>query len=646
MRTKFIKYGLMVIVPVVILGAVVEFFQLRSKGHSIEMENEEESEAEGFDKPDGFNMFYQQITTPIGQTKSGYNANYSYFEFKKALQRSSGVKAAQSVYSWMQRGPGNVGGRTRAVIIDPDDSTHNTWFAAAVSGGIWKTADRGQSWQNLTDDQLTDLATNTMAMANSDHNTIYAGTGEGYGAVGMVSGNGIYMTSDRGNTWNAIVSTLSDENFRFINKIVIDQDNKNIIIVATNTGIFKSNDGGISWNGVYKKGNAVQDLAVNPLSPKTIYAAVNGLGVVKSYDNGDSWFDAYKGIGTGKRFAVTVSSLDSNYVFTSVEAPNQQTDVYISVDGANNWRKLNDYDNTFSNFLGVQGWFNNVIQSHPFDKNKVYIAGVNFGSIEFKNSTNIGTDEVMRVDTFGTASFMSFINFGGSYFDGCMSTGIDEGADVLQEDFVSVEIRFGPGKSQKAYRFTVPEGEGAGVPQNSYTYMNYTDVPFQVWDTKNNRQLMLSFRDQERDGEFNLIKRTYGDDISGREYVFVHQVQYSTTPNINIAKNGGHYYKMLYFFWPTLPDTFPANKTWQGDNLPSSKISVQYGAFTLQNATTTVLADNTRNENLHVDHHFIGIVVTDAVNNNFMMVDANDGGLGLSLDGGMSWEQIKKGYVT
>ena len=82
-------------------------------------------------------------------------------------------------------------------------------------------------------------------------------------------------------------------------------------------------------------------------------------------------------------------------------------------------------------------------------------------------------------------------------------------------------------RQQKAHRFTVPEGEGAGVPPEDYAYMDYVDVPFEAWDIRNNRQLMISFRDQERDGAFNLIERILDDDISGREYFFVHAVPYN-----------------------------------------------------------------------------------------------------------------------
>lgn len=616
------------------------FGMTKQSADFFESEDEEREEA-GFDKPDGFYNYFHLITTPIGEKNNSYPINHGYFEFEKSLKKLRNYKSAESQLNWVQRGPGNVGGRTRAVIIDPDDATYKTWIAASVSGGIWKTTDAGLSWTNLTND-LPYLATNTMAMANSNHDIIYVGTGEGYGGVGMVSGNGIYKTINRGQTWELIESTTNGLAFQFVNKLVVDMTNPDIVLAATNNGIFKTFDGGGTWDTVYYTGNAVQDLIANPLKSTTLYAAVNSFGIIKSFNNGDSWFDVNEGIGEGGRFSLTISAIDTSYVFTSVQAANSVTDLYISVDAAKNWRKMYDYDNTFYNFLGSQGWFNNVVKSHPFDKNKVYLGGVYVGLIEFKNSTNVSEEQVIRVDTLGTGSFLDFVNFGGSFLGGGMTTGLDEDADVTAEDFTGIEIRFGPGISQKAHRFTVPVGQGSGVPVNDYTYQNYVTVPFQVWDSRTNTQLMVSFRDQERDGAFNLIKRDENEDLSGREYIYVHAVPYSTSPNANIAVTGGHYYKMLYFFWPTLAK----DKIWNAAALPVSNITVKYGTFSLQNASTTILADATRNENLHADHHDIQIKVLDPTAKTFMMVDANDGGLGLSYNGGSTWTQIKKGYIT
>ncbi|MBN1597609.1 MAG: T9SS type A sorting domain-containing protein [Bacteroidales bacterium] len=637
MIRKFDNFWLVVTVAVLLFTAVfsIQYFSTHI-GKPILYEEESE---EGYDKPGEYFEYISQISKRLGQEKSGYKINYAYSELQKAKRRNR-EKLSERAFNWTHRGPGNVGGRTREVILDPNDATRNTWFAASASGGVWKTTDAGSHWECLTDD-LPNLATNAMTMAPSNHDVIYIGTGEGYGGVGMVNGSGMFKSVDRGLTWEQLESTIEGDHFRLVNKIIVDQEDEDILIVGTNSGIYKSIDGGDSWNEVYSTGYAVQDLEITPSDPEIIYAAVKGYGVLKSIDNGDSWEAVNNGFGSGGRIELSVSPVDANYIFASVEGSDYETHVYISVDAADSWRRLNDMDQTFVHFLGAQGWFNNVVEAHPFNKNKVFIAGVTIGSLEFQSSTSTGDPEVRRVDTIGTAPFLSFINFGGTYLGGGMSTGVEEGADVEDNDYTSVEIRFGPGVTQKAYRFTVPEGEGPGVPPEDYTYHNYIDVPFQVWDTDNDRQLMVSIRDQERDCEFNLVERDPNDDLIGREYIFVQSVEYSETPDANIAQDGGHYHKMIYFYWPTLAE----DGVWEPENLPESMVKVDFGSFILQDASTTVLTSS-GDKNPHVDHHDLDMIITNEETEEFMILDANDGGLSRSYNGGETWAQLHYTLLT
>jgi len=630
-----------------ILTAVFFIVLLAAGLIGLRLSDEKESKKPGLDRPDEFMRYFQAISTPIGAKQSGYKTNYRFYELAKAKKGQERLKSAKEIYPWVQRGPGNVGGRTRSVVVDPDDPTFKTWYAAAVSGGIWKTTDEGKSWTNITPD-LPNLATNTMAMAPSDHNILYVGTGEGYGGVGMVGGNGIIKSTDRGATWQILASTTVNDNFGYVNKLLIDPYNKNVVLAATNKGIFKSADGGQSWFSTYEKGYAVQDLLADPTDFSIQYAGVYGYGVLKSVNRGNTWAPCNNGIGEGGRFSLAISPQSPNRIYTCVEAVGYetgvaalQTHIYISSDYGQNWAKYVSPNN----FLGSQGWFNNVITVNPFNENLVYVGGVDLGQIELLSGTSVSDPQVRRVDTAGTGSFMDFVNFGGRYLGGGMSTGdLEDGTDILSSDWVPAEIRFGPGKRQKAHRFTVPEGEGAGVPPEDYAYVDYVEVPFEAWDIRNNRQLMLSFRDQERDGAFNLIERIPDDDVSGREYFFVHAVPYSEDlASAVIAKPGGHAYKQLYFFWPTLVE----DTAWDPEALPQSTITIEYGTFTLHNqGNVTVLADYRKNSNLHVDHHEIHAVVTDAVNKKFILLDANDGGLGISVNGGSTWEQLDNGYIT
>ena len=595
-----------------------------------------------FDKPEGIFQYLKEITTPPGAGSSGYKPNYAYNEFLKAKVHASKKKASLSSFQWIQRGPVNVGGRTRCILVDPDDPFKKTWFAGTASGGIWKTTNAGQTWINLTPG-LANLSTTTLTMVPSDHNVIYAGTGEGYGGEGMVTGNGIFKSTDRGATWTIISSTDGNENFRYVNKIWIDPGNKNIIIAVTNTAVLKSVDEGLNWQIKFKNGYRVQDIVQNPLNPDILYAGVNTTGVIKSVDKGEKWFKLNRGMGMGYRFNLAVSPVDTSYVFACVENRIAEMDVYLSVDGGSNWVKQKDKSGIFYNFHRGQGWFNSVIKPHPFNKKEVYVAGVYMGKVAFEDSISKSAPQVLIADTSGTSNFLDFINFGGEFFEGGMSTGLKESAVVTINDFVSVELRFGPGKHQKAHRFTVPVDRGPGVVAAEYEYKNYVDVPFEVWDTKNNRQLMVSFRDQERDSLFNLIIRDPNNDLTGREYIFIQAISYdSINPSPVIAKYGGHFEKMMYFFWPTLA----ADQTWTPSSLPESKIQIVFGTSDLRDVTTYIIHDDSKNLNLHVDHHDLAVLPGASPADQITLIDANDGGVAISSNGGETWTQLTNGYIT
>ncbi len=592
-------------------------------------------------KPGGFQDYFKTITVPIGEQVSGYSAGHRFTELEGLKKKHSVLKSSFSdTLVWQPRGPYNIGGRTRKILVDPDDPSGETWFAGTAGGGIWKTIDGGQSWTDMTPD-MPNLSTVALCMAESDHDVIFAGTGEGFGGVGMITGDGLFKSSDRGETWNRIESTKHVD-FFYINDIWVSPEDINTLLMATNSGLYKTKDGGDTWDTVYKSGYRVQDLHQNPDKPSTLYAAVNTLGILKSYDSGDTWELFNNGLKDVRRLAVAVSPADTSYVFTSAEKKNQTMAVYLSTDGGETWTP-NSEDENFINFHSLQGWFNNTLAADPYIKEKVFVGGTYLGALTFGESFEESTPTILNVDTLNTISFLDFINFGGSQLGGGMSTGLEEEANVTLEDFLSIEMRFGPGLSQKAHRFQVPEGEGPGVPPADYTYYDYVDIPFQVWDVTNDRQLMVSFRDQERDGAFNLIIRPEEDEIPGREYIFIHAIEYdASNPDPAIAVAGGHYEKMMYFFWPTLT----AGGEWNPGALPESKLSIEFGSYAVQEAVTEVIASDTRNSYVHVDHHDIVIIPGASAGADHTIITANDGGVAVSKNTGNTWKETDNGFYT
>ncbi len=604
------------------------------------------------DSPEKFAEYFHNITTRIGGKEPGYKMNYKKAEFEKAVQRLKALNLdTKADIGWMQRGPANVGGRTRALIVDPDDVTHNTWFAGAATGGVWKTTDAGATWTNLSANYTT-LAVSDMVMAPSNTNIIYVGTGESFTGGFSVKGDGIWKTTDKGSSWTQLASTASNNDFGYVNRLIVNPTDENIVLAATETGIFKSADGGINWTQVYSSSTGVEDLTYDPSNFNIMFAGENSRGILRSSDAGNTWALSGNGMGAGTRFEVAVSNADNNYVFVSTEVSSSVSQVYVSTDKGLTWKRFDDDQN----FLGGQGWYDNAVTPHPYTADEVFVGGVDIWKLKF-NGTETSVNEVLRAFTENT-TFLSFINFGGAFLDGGMS--IEEGTSLTASDWSSVEIRFGPGITQKAHRFTVPAGSTSGVPSTDYTYQDYIDVPFQVWDTDNNVQLMVSFRDQEGDGEFNLYERTgdaYGE--LGREYIFVNAVPYdSVNPDANIATAGGHLYKALYMIWPTLTP----GELWDPANLPASKIVIEYGTITLISGEKTSIADSygsyggpngynqgagygtTSIPGLHPDHHNITLVPLGAPD--FIWIDGNDGGIGVSYDNGVTLDQIPTNYIT
>jgi len=541
----------------------------------------------GFDRPDGFAEYFLNISTTIGQETPTYRPNYRFEEYRKL--RKSNLKNASS-FNWVSRGPNNVSGRTRAILVDPDDASGKTWIAGSASGGIWKTTDAGQSWTNLTND-LPSLATSTLAMSKANTNVIYAGSGEGFGGVGMVIGEGIFKSINKGQSWDTLSSTYNNENFKYVNRLLVSPDDENLVLAATNTGIFRSNNGGATWDTVFFEHYKIQDITASPFNFNLQYAGARYLGVLKSTDGGKTWHKANTGLTYGFRHEVAASPIDSNIVFTSVEAPNLITHAYISYNQGESWYRFQNEGGI--NFLGNQGWFNNIIESHPYDKETLFIGGVNLGRIAFNGTTEQSDLQVLRADTIGTGGFLSFVNFGGGFLGGGVMV-VDENTseNVEANDWRSVEIRFDPDTTQKAHRFTVPEGEGPSVPAEDYTYNDYVEVPFTVWDTENNHQLMVSFRDQDRNGAFNLTDIEFGDIISGREYLYIHGVPYSAISEAEIAQNNGHLHKQLYFIWPVLTE----DAEWAPEEFPEvATLSITYGRYNIKNGNALGIADDKKN---------------------------------------------------
>ncbi|GJM28883.1 MAG: hypothetical protein DHS20C17_15180 [Cyclobacteriaceae bacterium] len=614
------------------------------------------------DRPDEFAKYHWLVRTRSGRKGPEYSTNYKLQQLNLAKRnRSKYATARNQQLNFVERGPGNLPGRTRALVVVPDDPSGNTWIAGAVGGGLWRTSNAGSSWVNLTP-QLPSLAVSTLVISASNPDILYAGTGESFAGLSGIRGDGILKSTDGGFSWTQLITTVSD-NFQNVNRIVVHPTNPDIVLACTSndpnyssfdSGIFKTTNGGDSWTKVYSGSRRVQQLVAAPDNFNIIYAAVNNGGVIKSIDQGNSWFDSSTGLVPDGRVEIAIAPQNPNRMYASVEGAvsGSESDLYLSDDAGANWAIVveeNDGENL--DFLGGQGNYDNTITVHPYDEDIVYVGGVNLFKFTIKPGQGSGEPTVLGVDVGATDQFMEFVTFdSGVFFQSKLAVG-----DADPSEFVSIEWRFGPGRTQMAHRFEVPPNSGTngdggpGVPDSEYLYQDYVEVPFEVWDIDNNRQLMVSFRDQQRDGVFNLNHRDEDADpnlLTTREYFYAHAIDYNaSTPDPTITVNGGHEVKQLYFMWPVLDEDIAS---WDPDNLPDSKLTITYGSVVNRFRETAIISDafnqfpgsngknryfqsfgedNTANLGLHPDHHMIAIQKINQASETFRMIVTNDGGV-------------------
>jgi photosystem II stability/assembly factor-like uncharacterized protein len=286
---------------------------------------------------------------------------------------------------WRLVGPFR-GGRVEAVAGLPDDP--NVYYFGAVAGGLWKSTDGAVNWRPIFDHE-SNLSIGAIGIAASDHNIIYVGTGEPCLRNNITFGDGMYKSTDGGESWKHI--GLDDT--QHISKVLVDSRNPNIVFVAavghasgpnTERGVFRSEDGGKTWNKVLYKDEltGAVDLVFDPTNSRVLYAALYqesrgpwmlnaggpGSGIYKSTDGGNTWahFESH-GLPEGVlgRIGIAVSA-NPNRVYALIEAK-EKGGMYRSDDGGENWALINGDHN-----LSQRPWYFSHIFADPKNPDVVY----------------------------------------------------------------------------------------------------------------------------------------------------------------------------------------------------------------------------------------------------------------------------------
>jgi photosystem II stability/assembly factor-like uncharacterized protein len=328
-----------------------------------------------YDQPDKAMEYEVALRSEPGKGFS-YSGSWrleAYRDAKRLLRKSS------KTYEWAERGPYNVGGRSRSIVVHPDDE--NIWYVAAVGGGVWKTLDAGESWTSVTDN-LPVLSATTLAMVELSPDIIYMGTGEGFYNSDAIVGDGIFKTENGGDTWTQLASTANNSNFRFVNRLIVHPNNENILIAATNSALFKSVDGGDSWTTVLNPSGRVQQVIANPANFNTMFATVDGDGIYKSTNMGDTWTKTSEEFNPGGRIEIAISPSDTSVLYASVVNSSQGLQGFFrSEDSGESWINLGNETNWLGNYdtnpNEGQGWYDNTLAVSPDDPNEIIVGGVN-----------------------------------------------------------------------------------------------------------------------------------------------------------------------------------------------------------------------------------------------------------------------------
>jgi photosystem II stability/assembly factor-like uncharacterized protein len=287
---------------------------------------------------------------------------------------------------WRQIGPFRGG---RALTIEGVPGEPDTYYFGAVAGGVWKTTDGGANWKPLFDKEPIS-SIGAIAIAPSDHNVIYAGTGEAAIRGNTTYGTGVFKSIDAGKTWQNV--GLKDS--RQIGALIVDPRNADVVLVAAlghafgpnqERGIFRTTDGGKTWTKVLSKDENTGgiDVVFDPHNPNIVFASLwqarrqpwffssggPGSGLYRSEDNGVTWKHLEgNGLPDGilGKIGIAVSGADPNRIYAIIEA--KEGGLYRSDDAGQHWSRINE-DGRFRQ----RAWYFSNVYADPKSADTVYL---------------------------------------------------------------------------------------------------------------------------------------------------------------------------------------------------------------------------------------------------------------------------------
>jgi photosystem II stability/assembly factor-like uncharacterized protein len=571
-------------------------------------------------------------------------------------------QAAMSQLKWRSVGP-YIGGRVVTVTGVPGNA--NLFYAGTVGGGAWKSSDEGVKWENITDDKLPgpSASIGALAVAPTDPNTLYAGTGEDDIRNDMIPGDGIYKSTDAGKTWE--YAGLRETHT--ISELVVSPQDPNVVYASSmghvfvpgpDRGVYKTTDGGKSWKKILftdDKTGAI-DLVMDPNHPDVLYAALwqaqrmpwglisggPGSGLYKTTDGGGHWTNLTHNPGLPQgvlgRIGVSLVASHPDTVYAIFQA--KEGGVFRSDDGGGTWKQVNNEMK-----LRQRGFYYMAVYADPKDANTIYAPQVDAlwvshdgGKTFTKLHTPHGDNHVVWINPDDTKILLEG-NDGGATVstDGGKTWSGDHNQPTGQFYHVNLDDQFPYhiyGAQQDEGAFEGPSATPAGsIPLGEWKSAAFGESTFVV----------------PQPGSPNI---TYG---SGYYSIFVkldeHTGQLESVSPWPLYQSGASSAELKYRFGWTHPILFsPANPK---ELLTSSQYVFKSDDF---GATwTRISADLTRNQPMTeiasggpVDLDQTGAEVypevsslaVSALDGNVLWAGSDDGLVHVTTDGGKSWQAV------
>ncbi|MEM8711995.1 MAG: hypothetical protein AAGG01_13680, partial [Planctomycetota bacterium] len=318
------------------------------------------------------------------------------------------IGGVQPTPTWEELGPAPLAGsqytgRVSAIAASPTRA--GVYFVGGADGGVWRTMDGGSSWESLTGDMPT-LAIGAIAMAPSDEDVLYAGTGEANYANHSRYGLGILKSTDGGDSWDLLARDVFGG--RTFSKLAVHPTNPDIVYAAVARaggfpelaaakghpdregprGVFKTVDGGVTWTHLAGglPNLACTDISMSPEDPDVLLAGIGrifgapGNGVYRSTDGGSTWTRITAGLATGAgRISLAFAPSDASRAYVLLTRPASSVGggastrgAYRSNDGGLTWSTMN----APSNLQATYGWYLSVVAVKPTDPDVVMLGGL------------------------------------------------------------------------------------------------------------------------------------------------------------------------------------------------------------------------------------------------------------------------------